>query len=531
MAITVNSLSKPAGVTATLQAGGNLAANTTYYVVVSALNFSATPYDIYAHYLISEVSTEISFITDSVNKTVKIDWDLVPGATYYNVYISTVSNTYSWVNHAGTINAASCNTNTLTIASPTNGNTYSADTLINPSNYYLPLNINKNLGLISVVIAGSSGVVTLSDLKTAIDNAGFSNYCYYDKQIFVLKGNIKINSGATGSMILTNTTLYFINGGWTNDSTTFDLTFGNYNAATKSATKGCVVFSTLYYQRMTNCKAYNTHFYLPYDKYLVPNINIGFSIYPNSNCISCIFEGMKNHNSEWSNNTLINPDLFRAWGLINQTNIYVDSNGSIQYYPLNGNNAFYDSTLKINNATAFAVMVGVAGQSNLMVAKFYDCIFTGAYYTSISNLIFTFSQYQSLTGFEFYYSVQGTFIDPSKSLIDGVTVKLYDKDNNLIFTAVTVAGILPKNYVKVMGIVPTGNGTGPAFYNKILPNPFTLVASKSGFETYTSKFDLLKKYDEIITLKPSKSHRSTARGRMLSVTNPELGSDSNLIEL
>ena len=96
MAVTVTKLDAPSNVQASLQEGGNLLPNTTYYVVVTAKNYSGG-----VHYyapidgeLISEPSEEISFTTTDTHKSAVITWTRPTGSITYNVYLSKVSGDY-----------------------------------------------------------------------------------------------------------------------------------------------------------------------------------------------------------------------------------------------------------------------------------------------------------------------------------------------------------------------------------------------------------------------------------------------------
>ena len=72
--------------TATLQPGGNLAPNTTYYFRVYATNTGNTIH--------GEVSDEVSVTTTTTDLSVKLDWDLVADDPYYAVCKTTTSGYY-----------------------------------------------------------------------------------------------------------------------------------------------------------------------------------------------------------------------------------------------------------------------------------------------------------------------------------------------------------------------------------------------------------------------------------------------------
>jgi len=75
--ITVEWYDKVLNVTATLQSGGSLEPNTTYYIRVYATNSYDT--------IQGEISDEISFTTTDTEKSALISWDPAPNAPYYAV--------------------------------------------------------------------------------------------------------------------------------------------------------------------------------------------------------------------------------------------------------------------------------------------------------------------------------------------------------------------------------------------------------------------------------------------------------------
>ena len=97
-AVKIVQFNKITGVTATLQDGGSLAADTTYYVRVVAVESDDT-YTLNTVNAQGEPSDEISFTTTETQKQADINWDAVTGndigAHYsYYVLISNVSGVY-----------------------------------------------------------------------------------------------------------------------------------------------------------------------------------------------------------------------------------------------------------------------------------------------------------------------------------------------------------------------------------------------------------------------------------------------------
>ena len=533
MAITINSIAAPTNLTATLTAGGSLLPNTTYYVVVCAKNENTVGYYTTKSGVFSDASIEISFTTTTTELSAIINWVAVIGALAYNVYLSRTSGVYVANNdNSGRLAAGngvnSCTINTYTITSHptvTGQALYVMDT-IGTSN--LPFNISKNLGTINVQITGNE---TLLSIYNAIVAAGFGNYVYFDGTSFLIKGHLRVVAGATGSLTILNTNIFIAQGTLLNESTSFNLTIGKYNAITDAASDGCNIFinGTITFS-LVNINLYASTIKIGVAG-IILYLTIGVEITMGANVKYCNFYGVRNTNTNWSNNSVFFPVILRAWGNQTITNAYYDSDNNLTYYPPNGATIFRDCTFKINNSTRFAEMTGLAGQMNLMPANLYDCNFIGAYYKSINDLIFAFGVYQTLTGFNFYYSINGIILDEQKNLLNNANIKGYDKDGTLVLNVNTVNGIIPKTDVKVLAITPTGNGVGAAFYNRTFYSPFTLVISKQGYETYTTKFDLVKKFDEIITLKPIKPIRKDIEGNVYKALLPEKGSDSKLFKL
>lgn len=78
-------LSCPYNVSLTLQAGGSLTASTTYYYRITAFNENGE----------TTGSIEKSITTDTSNKTILVEWDVISGADGYIIYRSTLSGSYS----------------------------------------------------------------------------------------------------------------------------------------------------------------------------------------------------------------------------------------------------------------------------------------------------------------------------------------------------------------------------------------------------------------------------------------------------
>lgn len=99
---------------------------------------------------------------------------------------------------------------------------------------------------------------------------------------------------------------------------------------------------------------------------------------------------------------------------------------------------------------------------------------------------------------EIYYTISLSVITIDKQPIQGANIKLFDKNNTLVLDTTTdVNGTISSDIIQKLYKFMPDNTLAITDYN-----PFTLVVSKDGYETYTSTFDLTEKYRSVITLTP-----------------------------
>jgi hypothetical protein len=244
MALTVTlPIASPTNLQATLQAGGSLAANTTYYYIVIAYDqTSYTPSGVFCYH--SPISIEGTFTTDTTNRSVKINWDNVTGATRYQILLTTISGNYT--------NSGGYGTAAENVGSITSGVTGYTITSLSSEIYVfhtcqivntLPGNLNKNLGLIKVDFA-TAGNITLDQVYDAIVAQGFGDYVVYDGYNFILKGWFYApNNSSTGLFNPTRKRFSFVKGGVINDSSTYTFRFGTWTSDAVGAnyTNGCAI--------------------------------------------------------------------------------------------------------------------------------------------------------------------------------------------------------------------------------------------------------------------------------------------------
>ena len=256
MAVTVTKLDAPSNVQASLQEGGSLSPNTTYYVVVTCKNFAGGSY--YSPpvdgALLSDQSEEISFTTTDTQKSAVITWTRPTGSTYYNVYITKVSGDYADLKAGYNYLAAGhrCgrlgntttdetrdtvyNTNTYTITQEGTLNTAYVNDTIGYGAVYDPYNPTTIMGFIpkgnGTINVSFTGTYTLKQICDELTAQGYGDYFYYNNfNFFIMRGSISIPSTQTtaASLSITNHTLIIFNGTIQNKSSTVVIQLGYNN--------------------------------------------------------------------------------------------------------------------------------------------------------------------------------------------------------------------------------------------------------------------------------------------------------------
>ena len=173
-----------------VSAGGSLAANTYYYVVLALGNGVTTITDLNA--TLSGISNEFTITTDATNKTVDLTWTAVAGASRYVVFRSTASGSYHLFS-----------SNTGMLAVPATTNSYSDDGTSNfsnpslpviPASTVLPMGVNPRVdGVGHLEYYGGTEVdpITPQDIYDAAVADDWTDYCKWDKATLVVLGNFR----------------------------------------------------------------------------------------------------------------------------------------------------------------------------------------------------------------------------------------------------------------------------------------------------------------------------------------------------
>lgn len=232
MAVTVTTLDAPTNVQATLQDGGSLAANTTYYYRIVAIYSLSPTLGLYGGINWSTPSIEISATTTSTKKSISLTWDAVAGASGYEVYKTTTSGDYSYTSRHR-IGHKTLNY----LYAPTTTNSLIDD---GTATLYNALFLENGYPLVTIVGGTEASPYTEEDIYNALINAGCSahtsrismvsdaglqNSQYWFNCWILIQGWLRYSNGVS---IMHEGTTSFANGnyGWLMGYKTSSYTYG-----------------------------------------------------------------------------------------------------------------------------------------------------------------------------------------------------------------------------------------------------------------------------------------------------------------
>lgn len=522
--ITYSTLTAPINVTAAVASGGSLVAGSTYYYCVIAVFYNAAAYT--TENGRSLCSIEVNATTDTVNKTINLTWDAVPGAGGYRVYRC----------KGESIDATSTIMNTmLGVAILTNS--YS-DNGTAAQQLYHTLYRNDMEGSLNLSGGTSADPITITDIYNADIAGGWNKIIKLSAVCFDLRVSDIVLSSANTYVRFSGNIILLLNSiiRSTNLSTTI-LQFGLRNSTYDSTSDGCVVsYKCANALAGTVIPSYYVYVYdttFIYDKYSWKGLNYtGGNFYGSftfviGECQDVVFK------------------MFR----------YITANTPASMKDIRiidgGENAWNWSTsgivkdIKVET-TAIAVQYSVnsaASIDGLTIKK-------GGYiklYACGSLCVITVKN--SLVSAASWYA------SPLATIKEQFDFNCFTKDNNGL--AINLANVLIKNIngttifsgqsdingiISMQGLISRiftfGNAIADptnainTFLTTITSySPYTITVSKAGYETFTELFSVSSKINKEITLKPITKTRYTFEGKPLRALNPESGSSSKLLEL
>ncbi len=252
----------------------------------------------------------------------------------------------------------------------------------------------------------------------------------------------------------------------------------------------------------------------------------------NLSCYSCIFDG----GIKYGCGTALNPALtgtFKAWNCMFNTTLYVNkgttdinkcamnkkhlanSYGILSTPPTTIENVEIYGT-RDRGAMSFTGTSGVTTTKNAYIRDCTNlCVLWGqsATHNVINADTDTWIVYRRSSGSE---TVQKQFtfdlkvIDKDNGAINGATVKIWDKDSNLIVDTTTNASGVIATETITASICPAGSSTFST-----LKTPHLIKIEKAGYTMYEADFTLDEKTDWIIALQTSLLRNPSMGGGMV----------------
>lgn len=484
--------SQPTSCSASAVAGGSLTASTTYYYRVMKVSPNASANYWYGR---SKISDQFSVTTDSTNKTARITFSsTLESGTSYRIWRSTsstaIGTTYlehlAWYPADNTYNSGG----TVTFdddgsITTTNGNNFAE---VNDNAHgKLTLSGSTSSDMFSIVdlynadVAAGWGVIQRLDVNTYKVNCyliGHTGLYWSDKEKTII-----FTDGFSSNY--SNSYFYF------GDST---YSFGYKNGCNIIVTSPWltgIVFPCLYAYRSTFTYVY---------PFSTPSLGLTSGGFSDGILQDCQIDRWRNFAPYSSSCTLRNVQAVRFDNLFDNSSATfntVQCYGGSRVWQISGG----ATNLTVRNVTvsgaAIVLLIG-AGGSTLTVVN-----------TPVTT---PFIINSSSTGFLMYdkFSFDLNVVDSDGVVVSGATVKIYDKDNNLVVDTTTDAsGNIAQQEITRRLFTCTGLS-----YTTTLKYPFTIEISKSGYETYsevvsyTSSTAIVKS----VCLKTAKRFRYTDSG-------------------
>ena len=359
--------------------------------------------------------------------------------------------------------------------------------------------------------------------------AGLHNYIKVYDPFIVFNGSITSTGSTTAEFTQKQKTIIWYQGTFENNSgwygnPNFTVTLGDYNSSEQNGYNGCEIIP---YYSATWTSTFNTGS-LVYGGSRVNRLN-----YYAGQSYHSIFSVQDIRGASF-NNLIIN-----IYSGTNPTDVIFNNINTLQ----NGGNTF--TRIKLYNGR-YSIANGVS----ITTAKFIDsyvyqdpsianysacdCQISdystppdyGEFYQNFYDFItlrqnnrpsfYFYTPNGALPKVKIFTSINLTVIDEQGNPIEGATVNVYNKDDNLDFTTTTDVNGQASDYMTTYHFEKTsaGGGVDTAVGVWTDYNPFTIKISKSGYETYTWTGTINSKQTWDITLKSWKSIKLSTDGEV-----------------
>jgi len=575
MYVTVDEAPQITNITTTLLVGGSLEPNTTYYgVIVGYKNSYITNIreDFAVHTAITPDST-FSFTTDSTHLSVNVNYE---GNRYVDWMIKkTPGDDWSDISSYCTIREKVCSYGSLSfniISEPIQtGRMMHGAQFNNPYYGGIDKNISSPQFFVYVEAGDDETNTGIKELFEAIVALGYSTHVRFDGQIFVLMGSLAIkgNGSILGTFYLRNTTMVFLHGGFR--AQTIDNKFVEIGSRRDPDNYPATAY---YPSRVVNLIIHSTRYFLSFNDnssmYGGEVKTDGFEIKDNINRINNRYYNRSYRNAQLgsienyyaSTNSIAlyqirgklkNKPFFYQFNDFTKCvapyyTAYYDSNTHVANWSYSKPIRFYRCGVIFSSWQTLFSHGDTPGDNN-----FYDCNFRDGLNEIKYVRWYSYGGTPEQSGSTNYYYnlVKNSVLGENGEYLENVTITAKDNfGNNVLFYSqngddgsVTYNDVYEIKtdqdgnadyYVMRSKDINTDLGGGGYRYNRTIVHyyPFTFYIKKDGYEIRSFIVSELNHPKSFVTVLPKiKRTKTTLNGNLLILNKPELGLDSDFLEI
>jgi len=511
-AYTFVDIPQPTSPSATAVAGGSLAANTTYYYRIIKTHNNTSSWQGK-----SIPSDSFSVTTDTTNKTARITFTCPNTSQSYKIFRSTTPDGFLNV-YTGALNFY-----------PTDATYNSGGTVTFDDNGTATIAVNqfcenKDAAHGRLFISGStsSDQFTINDLYNEDVANGWGVILKLDENTF--KVNTHLVSGAQQYWTDFEKTIILADGvtapgRWTlgRVTTGTNRTFGGCNIIIKSTWLSDCSFTFLTAYRSSFIYK---HTILPSGEDIQAGIGLAGGGYSSGIMQDCTVDRFRNFTLNNASCIARNCIFSRFDNLLSASVAVFDGvkclTGS-RVWQISGSSTNITGRGVYTESSAAVLVINAGGSSLTLI----DSISDGGILVNSAS-----------TGFKLFdkFSYNLNVTDNNGTPINGASFKVYDKNNTLVAdTSTDISGSISEQFITRRDKTVDGMNQG-SFTNY---SPFTVVISKTGYETYTEivSYTASNPVVKTVSLKPVKKIRQTEDGKTLFALKAERGSSAKLLEI
>lgn len=504
-------MTKPASITGTAVAGGTLAENTTYYYrVIGTREASGAT----ASYWVGKTksSDEFSVTTTATNKSVQISFTQPSGEGLlsYRIFRSTIP-------------GGMLNNSTSCIAFYPKDVTYRSGTTITftdtgyanvGGNTFLNIDTDPH-GVLTLTGSATGDRYSIVDLYNADVAGGWGVIKKLDAHTYLVNCYVKMQSQFWNDT--------FKNIIWADgyDASSADMKFGSISGSNRTSGT-CNIIITSQWLSGAGCNvlnAYRTNFLYVYPFENGTSLGLTSLTWSSGVIQDCTCEKFRGFTPFSATNCILKNFTYsgydNAFGTGQASFINVRMLQGSRAWQTSGTSSIYGKGVFIDGGNAI-LWIGLNNTVNLVDSQFVNVGSVNSNATgSVLNDKISFNL---------------NVVDNNQVAVSGANVKIYDNSATLVVNVDTAASgsIAEQEITRRQYTVTNLTVNGP--FNKY---PFTIVVSKTGYETYTEKVSYLLSLAVVktVALKQALKLRQTIEGDLLLALKPELGSISKLLKL